>query len=42
MEEQIGEVLQADDIADGIRWALTRPPHVAINEVLIRPSGQAR
>jgi NADP-dependent 3-hydroxy acid dehydrogenase YdfG len=42
MEEQIGEVLQADDIADGIRWALTRPPHVSINEVLIRPSGQAR
>ena len=42
MEEQIGEVLQADDIADGIRWALTRPAHVSINEVLIRPSGQAR
>ena len=42
MEQQIGDVLQADDIADGIRWALTRPPHVSINEVLIRPTGQAR
>jgi NADP-dependent 3-hydroxy acid dehydrogenase YdfG len=38
--QQIGEILQADDIADGIRWAVTRPPHVSINEVLIRPSGQ--
>jgi NADP-dependent 3-hydroxy acid dehydrogenase YdfG len=40
--EKIGEVLTADDIADGIAYAVTRPPHVAINEVLIRPSGQAR
>jgi NADP-dependent 3-hydroxy acid dehydrogenase YdfG len=42
MRERIGDVLQADDIADGIRWAVTRPPHVSVNEILIRPSGQAR
>ena len=42
MQERIGEILQAEDIADGIRWAVTRPPHVSINEVLIRPTGQAR
>jgi clavulanate-9-aldehyde reducatase len=42
MRERIGDVLTADDIADGIRWAVTRPPHVSVNEVLIRPSGQAR
>jgi NADP-dependent 3-hydroxy acid dehydrogenase YdfG len=42
MREQIGDVLTADDIADGIHWAVTRPPHVSINEVLIRPTGQAR
>jgi NADP-dependent 3-hydroxy acid dehydrogenase YdfG len=42
MRERIGDVLQAEDIADGIRWAVTRPPHVSVNEVLIRPSGQAR
>jgi NADP-dependent 3-hydroxy acid dehydrogenase YdfG len=42
MQEQIGEILQAGDIADSIRWAVTRPPHVSVNEVLIRPSGQAR
>jgi NADP-dependent 3-hydroxy acid dehydrogenase YdfG len=42
MRERIGDVLQAEDIADGIRWAVTRPQHVSINEVLIRPTGQAR
>jgi NADP-dependent 3-hydroxy acid dehydrogenase YdfG len=42
MREQIGEILTADDIADAIRWAVTRPPHVAVNEVLVRPAGQAR
>jgi NADP-dependent 3-hydroxy acid dehydrogenase YdfG len=40
MREQIGDVLQADDIAEGIRWAVTRPPHMSVNEVLIRPSRQ--
>jgi NADP-dependent 3-hydroxy acid dehydrogenase YdfG len=42
MREQIGDVLVSEDIADGIAWAVTRPPHVAVNEVLIRPAGQAR
>jgi NADP-dependent 3-hydroxy acid dehydrogenase YdfG len=40
--EKIGEVLTADDIAEAITHAVTRPRHVSINEVLIRPSGQAR
>jgi NADP-dependent 3-hydroxy acid dehydrogenase YdfG len=38
----VGEVLTAGDIADGIAYAVTRPPHMAVNEILIRPSGQAR
>ena len=42
MEKQIGDLLQADDIADGITWAVTRPPHVSVNEVLIRPTRQPR
>ncbi|MEA2448489.1 MAG: hypothetical protein QOG63_421 [Thermoleophilaceae bacterium] len=42
MREQIGDVLTADDIARGIEYAVTQPPHVAVNEVLIRPAGQAR
>jgi NADP-dependent 3-hydroxy acid dehydrogenase YdfG len=40
--EQIGEVLQPEDIADAIVHAVTRPPHVCVNEVLVRPTGQAR
>lgn len=35
------EVLQAEDIADAIGYAVTRPRHVAVNEVLVRPTEQA-
>jgi NADP-dependent 3-hydroxy acid dehydrogenase YdfG len=34
--------LQSEDIADAIAYALTRPQHVSINEVLIRPTKQTR
>ena len=34
--------LQAADIADAIVYVVTRPSHVAINEVLIRPTQQER
>jgi NADP-dependent 3-hydroxy acid dehydrogenase YdfG len=40
--EQIGEVLRADDIAEAILHAVTRPQHVCVNEVVVRPTGQAR
>jgi NADP-dependent 3-hydroxy acid dehydrogenase YdfG len=33
--------LTADDIADCIAWAVTRPPHVDIDEIVIRPIAQA-
>jgi NADP-dependent 3-hydroxy acid dehydrogenase YdfG len=34
------EILQAEDIADAIEYVVTRPPHVAVNEVLVRPTEQ--
>src|ERR1035437_2662073 len=34
------ERLQAEDIADAIAYIVTRPRHVAVNEVLIRPTEQ--
>ncbi|HZO04947.1 MAG TPA: SDR family NAD(P)-dependent oxidoreductase [Solirubrobacterales bacterium] len=34
------EIMQAGDIADAIAYIVTRPAHVAINELLIRPTGQ--
>jgi NADP-dependent 3-hydroxy acid dehydrogenase YdfG len=35
------EILDAADIADAIAYVVTRPRHVAINELLVRPSEQA-
>jgi NADP-dependent 3-hydroxy acid dehydrogenase YdfG len=34
------DVLQAEDIADAIAYAVTRPRHAAVNEILIRPTEQ--
>jgi NADP-dependent 3-hydroxy acid dehydrogenase YdfG len=42
MREEIGEVLTADDIASAIVYAVSQPPRVSINELLIRPTGQTR
>ena len=36
------EPLQAGDIADAVLYAIGAPANVAVNEVLIRPSGQTR
>jgi NADP-dependent 3-hydroxy acid dehydrogenase YdfG len=35
------ERMQASDIADAILYVVTRPRHIAINELLIRPTEQA-
>ena len=40
--EQIGEVLKAEDIAAEIVHTVTLPPHVCVNEIVVRPTGQAR
>ncbi|MGH2954293.1 MAG: SDR family NAD(P)-dependent oxidoreductase [Solirubrobacterales bacterium] len=42
MREQIGEVLEADDIARAVVYAVSQPKHVAVNELMVRPTGQAR
>jgi NADP-dependent 3-hydroxy acid dehydrogenase YdfG len=37
----VAEPLVADDIADAIGWVVTRPPHVNVDELVIRPRAQA-
>ncbi len=33
--------LSAEDVAECIRWALVQPPHVNIDEIVVRPRDQA-
>ena len=42
MRDEIGDVLQAEDIAQAIFYAVSAPARVAVNEVLVRPAGQRR
>ncbi|HEX2233075.1 MAG TPA: SDR family NAD(P)-dependent oxidoreductase [Thermoleophilaceae bacterium] len=38
--ERIGTPLTAEDIARAITYAVSQPPHVCLNEILVRPTGQ--
>jgi len=35
------EPLRAEDVAECIRWAVSRPPHVNVDEIVVRPRDQA-
>ncbi|MBK5229209.1 MAG: SDR family NAD(P)-dependent oxidoreductase [Actinobacteria bacterium] len=35
------EPLTGEDIADCVAWAVTRPPHVNVDEIVVRPVAQA-
>ena len=39
-EELAIDPLDPGDVADAIVWAMTRPPNVVVNEIVIRPRGQ--
>jgi NADP-dependent 3-hydroxy acid dehydrogenase YdfG len=39
---QFGQRMEAEDIADAITYIVTRPRHVAVSELLIRPTEQVR
>ena len=41
-QAEIGKVLEANDIAQAILYAISQPEHVAVNEVLVRPTKQVR
>jgi NADP-dependent 3-hydroxy acid dehydrogenase YdfG len=42
MRDEIGDVLEAEDIAKAILYAVAQPEHVAVNEVMVRPTKQRR
>ena len=42
IRSQFGQRMEAADIADAITYIVTRPRHVAVNEMLIRPTEQER
>jgi NADP-dependent 3-hydroxy acid dehydrogenase YdfG len=38
-ERPVG-MLEVDDIAGAVMWAVSQPPHVDVNEILVRPTAQ--
>ena len=42
IRSQFGQTMSAEDIAGAITYIVTRPRHVAVNEMLIRPTEQER
>jgi NADP-dependent 3-hydroxy acid dehydrogenase YdfG len=42
MRDSMGKVLEADDIARAVVFAVSQPRHVTVNELLVRPTGQTR
>jgi NADP-dependent 3-hydroxy acid dehydrogenase YdfG len=42
IRSQFGQRMEAEDIADAVTYIVTRPRHVAVNEMLIRPTEQER
>jgi clavulanate-9-aldehyde reducatase len=39
-QQKIGKVLESEDIANAILYAIAQPPHVNVSEVLVVPTGQ--
>ena len=37
----VAEPLTADDVADTVTWAVTRPAHVNVDLLVVRPRAQA-
>jgi NADP-dependent 3-hydroxy acid dehydrogenase YdfG len=40
MKDKFGPLLTGDDIADAILYVVTRPPHVHVAEIVVRPTRQ--
>lgn len=40
-DNPVSDALQPDDVARAVMLAVSQPPHVDINEILVRPTAQA-
>ena len=40
-DNPVSEGLQADDVARAVLYAVSQPPHVDVNEILVRPTAQS-
>jgi NADP-dependent 3-hydroxy acid dehydrogenase YdfG len=40
-ENKPADALEGEDIARAVMFALSQPPHVDVNEILVRPTAQA-
>jgi NADP-dependent 3-hydroxy acid dehydrogenase YdfG len=40
-DEPVTDVLESDDIARAVMYAVNQPPHVDVNEILVRPTSQS-
>jgi NADP-dependent 3-hydroxy acid dehydrogenase YdfG len=40
-DEPVSDALQADDVARAVLYAVEQPPHVDVNEILVRPTAQS-
>jgi NADP-dependent 3-hydroxy acid dehydrogenase YdfG len=40
-DNPVSNALEADDIARAVMFAISQPPHVDVNEVLVRPTAQS-
>jgi NADP-dependent 3-hydroxy acid dehydrogenase YdfG len=40
-DERPKDALEPDDVARAVMFAVSQPPHVDVNEILVRPTAQA-
>jgi NADP-dependent 3-hydroxy acid dehydrogenase YdfG len=40
-DNPVSNALHPDDIARAVKFAVSQPPHVDVNEILVRPTAQA-
>ncbi|MDQ3890148.1 MAG: SDR family oxidoreductase [Actinomycetota bacterium] len=40
-DNPVGDALEPDDVARAVMYAVSQPPHVDVNEILVRPTAQS-